>query len=270
METKSVNSLISYLEAIKTIANQSTHGNFTFFRGMNDASWKQLPGIAREPFTNSDICKDPDNPLDRSKERRMFIVFRDYASAYLPQWVWDGTKEYVNWKQLALAQHYGLPTRFLDWTTNPLVALYFALEKEPSKCKHEENCIYCDTEKFHYAGVVYVTKKETASIESLARRNSRPPVYEGEKHDGIDDTQGDICFIRPPEIDNRIVAQASFFSIRKNPREPIEPEGMILVEKAYRDAILIELNAMGINKKTLFPGLEGLTSQIRWEHPRWI
>ena len=58
-----------------------------------------------------------------------------------------------DWEMLALGQHHGLPTRFMDWTTNPLVALYFA----------------CRNAKAETDSVVYVYLDEIESYHELAR-----------------------------------------------------------------------------------------------------
>src|SRR5881275_2503576 len=121
-----VKSVREFLDRVESDTYNSTHGNFTLFRGQQDASWRLLPAIARPPFGERDICRNPDDPADKSKERRLLIAFRDHAPPLLPEWVWTGNDVYVRWKQIVVAQHYRLPTRFLDWTTNPLVALFFA------------------------------------------------------------------------------------------------------------------------------------------------
>jgi len=89
------------------------------FRGQSVASWGLVPGLYRERSQNVVEQKN------RSQlEQRLLSQFKREARPYL-------NIEPVNdWEWLALAQHYGLPTRFLDWTQSPLVALYFALEGE--------------------------------------------------------------------------------------------------------------------------------------------
>lgn len=85
-----VKSVKEFLDRVKTDTRNSTHGSFTIFRGQKDASWKLLPAIARPPFGEVDICIDPADRRDNSKERRLLIAFRDHSPPHLPEWVWTG------------------------------------------------------------------------------------------------------------------------------------------------------------------------------------
>jgi len=89
------------------VENDIEINDYTLFRGHNNFMWELLPKIAREDF------------VFRSKsdsELKMIETFKRYARQYL-------SKEIKNeWHYFALAQHYGMATRLLDWTTNPLAA----------------------------------------------------------------------------------------------------------------------------------------------------
>jgi FRG domain len=260
---ENVVSVIDFLGKIKEAAAGSTHGSFTVFRGEKDAAWSLVPGIARQPFHPSDIVRDPDDPADRSAERRLLIVFRDHAPPYLPEWVWTGDEVEVRWKQLVVAQHYRLPTRFMDWTSNPLVALFFACEGAAERCPHNGDCEYRDANNEHCSRVCYFREQETASIASVAKKNRKPPLCAGPSGADLP------LFVRPPNIDGRISAQSSFFSISENPLKPLRPHGEIRIAARSRADIVKDLDVMGINRKNLFPDLEGLAQYLKWGAHDW-
>ena len=196
-------------------------GKNKIFRGVSDISYELIPKLGR--LNNK-------SDIDANKEEKIMLrLFKQQSLPYLK------FKPSNDWEWLALAQHHGLPTRLLDWTTNPLVAAYFAVEKE--KIEHNRNsAIY-----------VYEEKKFIKTNKDPSERRK-------------------IGKFIPSHITQRITAQAGVFTIHPEPTKKLENRKIevLTISEESRGILKKELFQYGIHRASLFLDLDNLAKHIEW------
>jgi hypothetical protein len=150
----------------------------------------------------------------------------------------------VEW--LSVARHYGMATRLLDWTLNPLAALWFVVERRPGKTD----------------GVIWILESE--DYEDLEQGDAW----------SIDR----VKIVRPRHIVGRIVSQLGLFTIHPLVDDqfmPLEemPEHRrslkkLTVDRASYPELRRVLDRCGVNASTIYPGLDGLCAHLQWSHTR--
>jgi len=233
--------VVDYMEFIelffKTIV-LNPEKEIVIFRGQN-CDKPLLPKIARwesamleiEMIKPQQIGNVESEMLGELKRRAGII------SSYLPSSDWD-------W--LALAQHHGMITRLLDWTENPLVALFFCFDGAWNHFQSET-----------VVWILRVPKAEIVSPSSASNpfRQEKTRVY------------------RPNLLSPRMAAQSGWFTLHSYPPFiPLDQEklyegslGKLLISFGQTNHPDSYLHQMAVNRSTLFPDLDGLCQYLNWK-----
>lgn len=191
------------------------------YRGVKSVHYPLLPKIGR--------VVPPDAIGSREKnEQEILRLFKERAFQYL-----DVTPR-NDWDWLAVGQQYGLPTRLLDWTDNPLVACFFAIN-----------------ESMQDDGVIY--------------------AYRNDSYISVDEHQDPFRYRKvgkfvPRHLVQRITTQGGLFTVHPNPYEAFESADMekIIVPREIHGELRTMLHKYGVNQFSLFPSLDGLAAHIEW------
>lgn len=259
-----IESLIDYIDFISGASDRSVS-----YRGAKHPVEDMKPTVVRSWQRNRAIRTDAgrnggDGPSLWEYEERLIESFKRQSLPFLE----NAPGCHLNW--LAVAQHHELPTRLLDWTRNPLIALYFAAN---NRGRHQRPEQWSDAYVFMW--VISDTLDTHRHTLPLDRLPAMKPRGEGRIADGESPAGGDnhVHLFSPPTLSSRIASQEGLFSFEEQISETSFPEmaetlGLevtrILVPGAARLDILKHLNRLGVETGKLFPDLPGLCAHQRW------
>jgi hypothetical protein len=233
------------------------------FRGQRKSSWSLETSLER--WTR-------DMPLLEA-EGRVLYLFNRRAHQFRSRFDLPEDNDILGW--LALLQHHGAPTRLLDWTTSPFVALYFALEGV-EKDQTEPSAVWAiERQWLHQCAAKSLEAKagseNAKKIALLAGSHSESfkswivdegpqlvlPVDPYRQHDRVSSQQA--VFLAPGSL--TVSFETNLFADADQPRKHIFK---IEVPTTGRARMLQYLrDVLNISHATLFPGLDGLASSLR-------
>ena len=285
----------SFEEYLTTVRDELPNGR-KYFRGQTKvvlAGYPLKPSIGRYDHLTEMTLFERDR-----LEREVLEVFGNHLVTYvqhLPR---------SEWEALAIAQHHGLPTRFMDWTTNPLVALYFAVRETNTDDdgKPINSAVYVlISDPPHYTDFKRGQQPAVKPVKDLATTAANSTIsYEafGLDAPGLEssETSAETETIRttaeeangepatilppvpspfeikenviydPPHISPRMRAQDSVLLACHQPLQALEDRDWleIIICHDAHDDIRHRLDQYGVFDKQLFPDLDGIAKWLRY------
>jgi len=196
------------------------------YRGQAKFTYKLVPSIGRTAHTYDTVV---------DYEKYIFKTFLREAHSYMTD------RPNGEWEWLAFAQHHGLPTRLLDWSSNPLVGLYFAVNEHPD-----------------VDGKLYTLY----AVKRMNEENFSRSPFELENPEKY----------YPKLVSQRIRAQEGLFVVSNDPEKELDvskrPDWEIshfTIPHKYKENILYELFRLGVHRSSMFPDVEGLAARLKWQ-----
>ena len=246
------------------------------FRGHSDASWELSTSYNRlfndlQPIIENAKGK-PRIFAEKEHERLLVRAFQKHANLYLP--FLPDRKKTLDW--LAIMQHYGTPTRLLDVTLSPNIALYFALETGSGDC-----CVFA----INHAAIKrrnqrvykYRTYKRINEVLFVNEPKPEDPDNDNLFSEKLDNKQF-ITVYNPQYGNERWVVQQGLFLVPSQIDTSFESLledyeldtdfdiGIkFVIHKSLRFEGIEKLRQMNISSASLFPGIDGFCKSLKFQ-----
>lgn len=249
----SVSDYILHIDWLKREFSQCPHSSsIQWFRGVSEEGYALEPRINRNGDWNYAI------------EQNIVAEFVRKAK------ILSNGKIKLVWDWYHLMQHYGTPTRLLDWTEGSLIALYFAV-REPKKEKKPAVWI------IDPIWLNYISHSKKDIINTATNKDDLESYEISYSYlQEFKDIPELPAAIYPQHIDIRIQVQKSCFTIHGKNQKGFQeianiksnPNIAKLVIESLDNPIKIKraLSGMGISESTLFPDMEGISRELQEEY----
>lgn len=259
-----IRNLEQYFKYIKLI----THPH-SWFRGESSDHGQLIPKLYRN-------IPDEKVAAQRKKERDYFLEFRRRARSFTKEIDPNDT-----WSWYFLIQHYGGPTRLLDWTQDAAIALFFALDAERDGTDNPIVTVMEATVLVDYASKELGEELDCASV----LYPGEPPTEKwisnitGSNVSLTEEIPDSPIPLLPPYSDPRITAQRSCFTLfgkkrngfYKNEKQIVCPcceqriFSKLVIDGHEKNNLRQELTKIGISSGKVYPDLDGMSREITEE-----
>jgi hypothetical protein len=238
--------------------------NHYIYRGHANAAWplqSSLERVIGPAWSSSEARKYEDYSLD---------LFRTKFHLYDRENITPDSK--LAW--LAVMQHYGVPTRLVDFTESPYVALYFALEAYQPSTKADFAIFALDYSAVMEASIAHIGSKDSSFVETRATVH---PKQDQVFDETVDRFAYDIVWVTEPKRHNeRLDRQGGCFVVSGNrdtriadaldlPLYNASKLVKYIVDHSLYPAIFALLRKMNVTSKSLYGDLDGLARSIRMQ-----